>query len=348
MIKNELKVDVKIIDKNVKEIEYLYKKKNYQIKEIANKFNVVPHRLSSFIRKKEWIRDFNNKNVVKELHYNQKLKIYEMAELLNCSVDSISRSFKRFNLEVLNEVRYGSMSRYSFKENFFEEINTERKAYWLGFILADGCITYTHSKAKKTYNQKRYDRLTITLSYKDKNHLEKFANDIEYNGVIETGESFTFGKNHKYSRLRITSEKLCNDLMDKNIHPNKSGREKPYLLDDNLVNHYLRGYFDGDGYYSDYNQKNRSYRGIEFGFMGSYDIVSYFRDELIKNEIKTNANIGKLNEGIYIFKTGGFEVFQDFYNYLYENSNVYLDRKYKVISNFINHKERYSPSFIEK
>lgn len=34
-----------------------------------------------------------------------------------------------------NHYRY-----YYFNENFFEKINNELSAYWLGFLYADGCI----------------------------------------------------------------------------------------------------------------------------------------------------------------------------------------------------------------
>lgn len=63
---------------------------------------------------------------------------------------------------------------YDIDENFFEEINTEEKAYWLGFILADGCL-------KKNSNQ-----LSINLSIKDFNHLEKFKKNLKSDKPITT------------------------------------------------------------------------------------------------------------------------------------------------------------------
>ena len=33
------------------------------------------------------------------------------------------------------------MSKYVYNKDYFEKINTSEKAYWLGFLYADGCIT---------------------------------------------------------------------------------------------------------------------------------------------------------------------------------------------------------------
>ena len=53
----------------------------------------------------------------------------------------------------------------SFNIHYFDSIDTEEKAYWLGFLFADGAITqYNHS----------YD-IELSLKIDDKEHVEKFA-----------------------------------------------------------------------------------------------------------------------------------------------------------------------------
>lgn len=42
-------------------------------------------------------------------------------------------------MKTLN-LKRGKVRKYSVNEIFFEVINTEEKAYWLGFIFADGCV----------------------------------------------------------------------------------------------------------------------------------------------------------------------------------------------------------------
>ena len=46
-----------------------------------------------------------------------------------------------YNLLKLNKVeRKNKVIRYNFDENYFESIDTEDKAYFLGFIVADGSV----------------------------------------------------------------------------------------------------------------------------------------------------------------------------------------------------------------
>ena len=51
----------------------------------------------------------------------------------------------------------------NFNRNFFSKINTQEKAYWLGFMYADGC------------NQPEFTRASIQLAISDIDHLKKFC-----------------------------------------------------------------------------------------------------------------------------------------------------------------------------
>lgn len=51
----------------------------------------------------------------------------------------------------------------SFNHNFFEVIDTEEKAYWLGFIMADGCVSITHSP-----------KVLLGVAEKDAEHIREF------------------------------------------------------------------------------------------------------------------------------------------------------------------------------
>ena len=61
------------------------------------------------------------------------------------------------------------MSKYTYNENYFKIIDSEEKAYWLGFLYADGCITrfYRNEKLKSM-------SLELTLQSNDIEHLKKF------------------------------------------------------------------------------------------------------------------------------------------------------------------------------
>ena len=108
--------------------------------------------------------------------------------------------------------------KHFFDENYFESIDTEEKAYWLGFIAADGCIV-------KSGDYNSY-RLYINLGNIDENHLQKFlnsinANDIEIQHYTSTS-GFSNKNGTKTSRIVLNSLKLCKDLSKYNIHERKS------------------------------------------------------------------------------------------------------------------------------
>lgn len=329
-------------------IGYLYERENLNIKDIANRFNIVPHRLTSYIANTDWVRDFNNVEVLRDLHLVRKLKVYEMAEELNCSVDSIRRTLRRNNLKVSHDVRYGSMSRYSFNESFFEEIDSEEKAYWLGFIVADGSVNYTISRAEHNYGERRYDRLSIMLQEIDFEHLEKFASDIEYDGIIEKGTTNSFGGTFGYSKIRITSEKLCSDLIKLGVVPNKSTNETAPSIDPSLQRDFIRGFFDGDGSISISPTNSISGYTGNFAFIGSLQMVEYCRNFLIKRGLASKAKITKDDSNLHYFRSGGTKIILDLYNILYKDSGVFLDRKKELFEKYLTHQERYSPSSVER
>ena len=72
------------------------------------------------------------------------------------------------------------MNKYYYNKDFFNKIDTEEKAYWLGFLYADGCIV-TRSKCKKVTPMS----LELVLSSIDINHLYKFLNSLESNIEIK-------------------------------------------------------------------------------------------------------------------------------------------------------------------
>jgi hypothetical protein len=72
--------------------------------------------------------------------------------------------------------------KYNFNENYFEKIDTEEKAYWLGFITADGSINLGYGKQK-------FYQLHINLKGGDYSHLEKFQKAIERNAILKKVES---------------------------------------------------------------------------------------------------------------------------------------------------------------
>src|SRR5262245_32148891 len=130
---------------------------------------------------------------------------------------------------------------YSLDETYFEAIDTEEKAYWLGFIAADGKVSDGESRHQDT---------AITLARTDREHLVHLARCLKTNRPVTDIDAPPLrpGKPVRpHSRLTITSAKVLTDLASHGIEPRKSLTARPWSGPPALVASYWRGAFDGDG-----------------------------------------------------------------------------------------------------
>lgn len=217
------------------------------------------------------------------------------------------------------KIRDWDNRKYTVNDRYFERIDNENKAYWVGFILADGCIASGRNA------------LILGVSIKDRKHLEKLRHDINANNPIydQTIKSNGFGKNKKCSTIRISSRKIKNDLLCVGIKERKTGHEKPIELDKKYIRHFWRGLVDGDGWVCKYNDRNI------IGLCGSYEIVDGFAEFLTK-EIGINRLYPKKHKSIYKVVYYGKENPRKIVKLLYEGSAIFLDRKKEIACRIIN------------
>lgn len=139
----------------------------------------------------------------------------------------------------------------SLNRHYFHNIDNEYKAYWLGFIYADGWI----SKSKTG------SELAIELSSLDLKHLEKFKNCIGSNASIKIrNKHLIIANNKNFSdvetcKIRIYSNQMYNDLYIHGVTNSKTYDSNYPKVAENLFRHVLRGYFDGDGCIYTKNEK---------------------------------------------------------------------------------------------
>lgn len=140
--------------------------------------------------------------------------------------------------------------------NFFKKIDSEAKAYWLGFLLADGNI-----QPCGRFNKGRMIRVALQVS--DYEHLEKYLADIGsshslvYTTTTHSSSSLIEGE-IKAVWAKFTSIPMATSLENKGWHEFKRKGDTKILEDvpKDLHVHLLRGLLDGDGYIS--KRKNRS------------------------------------------------------------------------------------------
>lgn len=225
------------------------------------------------------------------------------------------------------------MSKYNYNKDYFSIIDTEEKAYWLGFLYADGCITRYYKN-----EELRSMSLELTLCEKDKGHLEKFAKSLNSNVPIQEKITKIKDKQYKSYRLVINCTKLCYDLISLGCTPQKTHTIKlptHDIIPKNLMRDFLRGFFDGDGSISITKMNNKPH--IVTTFSGIFDMLTNISDYLISEKVLRVApkiHKDKRHEKTYNMYFYGSDSNKDFLDYLYKDSNIYLNRKYNSYNDF--------------
>ena len=247
-------------------------------------------------------------NLVLE-RYKELNNLKKVAKSFGVSLRPIKRILKQNNLELTNR-------RYDVNHFYFEEINTQEKAYWLGFLYADGCVRKTKTGCQ----------IVLKLSVKDEDHLNFFKKNIESEHKITYYQNKTISKKgtpstSKNCLIRINSKKMVNDLINNGCTPRKTFTIDKPNIDEKFYKDFIRGYYDGDGNFF-YNEKTK---------MSVVTIVcasEKFRKFLI-DVISKIPNIGRIHEDFekYTIKITNIIGIINFLDYIYEESKIHLNRK---------------------
>ena len=238
----------------------------------------------------------------------------EISQRLNRSENAIHLQASRMGLK-----KYP----YTCDYHYFDDIDTEEKAYWLGFLTADGWISK---------NDKNNAGVTgIELQYGDIDHLKKFNKSIGGNYQITDRWkpckiSSHPDKKHHTCVIRIFSLTMYNSLVEKGFTKDKSYDCCIPPLRQDIIRHYLRGYFDGDGCLC-FTNKSFHINFTTASKLLSDDVASVLKS----NNFNVNENIYVNSFGTTMYKIDIYRT-QDkinFLDWIYKDCNIYLDRKYK-------------------
>lgn len=196
---------------------------------------------------------------------------------------------------------------YVLDEFVFSTIDAHEKAYWLGFLAADGNITERC--------------LRLRLSKKDLSHLEKFSNFLKSNHPIR----HYLVDGHECCELAISSKQIVNDLVGCGFTQNKTYNFSIPEIDPRFLSSYILGVFDGDGSFAK-NGKG----GIRFSLSGCKSHLTQIQAVLMEN---CNLKRTKLyqNGGCYCLEYQGRYQLDRICKFLYQDNNVYLERKRHII-----------------
>jgi hypothetical protein len=258
-------------------------------------------------------------NLIIKLYTKDKLSTCKIEKLINISRPTISKILNKYNIPIRKNKT--NSRKYTVNNDYFNIIDSEEKAYWLGFIYADGYLTES-----KYYNQKN---IGIVLEIKDYKHLEKYNKSLNSTYPIKIYTATTNYKTYTYGRVLITSDKLFNDLLELNVYKNKSNIltfPNNKIVPTSLLNHFIRGYIDGDGSITISNQSNNK-KYFTISVCGTKE----FLNELVKI-LNINSKIEyrypQTKKGSYIRINNNIRV-ENILNYVYNNATIYLDRKFE-------------------
>ena len=269
------------------------------------------------------------KQITKELKediinfYRSKPMSYStICEKYNLSLPTIGKILK-------DEEKYKKASIFNpeLNEAYFENIDTEAKAYFLGLIIADGNV-FIDEKNKKANRQAS---ISITLNSHDEYILECFKNEVKTNTVVgHDGRGC--------SQIAIRSNKMSKDLEKYGIVPRKSFITYLPLLDNKLMPHLIRGIMDGDGSINAHMIKSGRFLH-SIAFCGTHRLMSDISDFIYSNvNLSTKPKVYDYKDRLLseISVRGVDDMFK-LGEYVYNESTIHLNRKKDTYNLFLEH-----------
>ena len=251
--------------------------------------------------------------------YNSGLTTYEVGEKVKCSQTCVLNCLKENNICRRSTSSYNT--KYITNLYFFNKIDNEAKAYFLGLLYADG---NNYVREKHSYE------VSIKLKAEDKYILEKLRDylcpEISLKEVVDKRTG------NLHYLLKINSKELSEQLFKLGCVPNKSLILKFPMIEEDLISHFVRGYFDGDG--SLYSRKPNKSGHINYNWQitSTRSFCEYLKNYLL-NKYKINGTMKlacrKSNLITTTLSVGGNKQVEKLLTWIYGGASLYLDRKYK-------------------
>lgn len=263
-------------------------------------------------------------NKIVEL-YKKKKSFTEISRLVGIDRHKVSCILQKEGLYTKRNSSHNTKI-YDKDESVFEIIDTEEKAYWLGFLYADGYVNEVNN------------HIRIALKKEDYNHLVKFQDFIKTNTPIK------YDSNRKCYVIQVFSVKIVQNLVRLGCHQAKSltlefPTEKQ--VPNHLIHHFMRGYFDGDGCITHIkpNIKNRSYKYQPSVYLlGTPAFIDEYEKRLLKviGREKPNKRIKRKSwsDSTNAIQYGGSNLVPHIFNFLYKDATIFLDRKLSKFNAF--------------
>ena len=266
-------------------------KEGNTIASISKELKIDRHKISDILRnlgyktsRKLDISDSDKEYIISAYH-NTTAKI--LSEQFKCSESAISAIWAKAGLK-------GKIARrYTLNENYFEKIDSANKAYFLGFLMADGCIY-----SRKTTKNKCQKWVRLSIHKKDIEVLEKFKEELKSNLPILIGKD-------DMASITIVSDIMADHLSKYGIVERKTWSSSIVtdLIPDEYLFSLLTGHFDGDGSIMVEKEKTHIPSAYSISIVGNYENMMIYSNILnlfnIENNVKEDNRIDKYNDKFF-------------------------------------------------
>ena len=248
--------------------------------------------------------------ILKQQYYEGIAKT-KIAKNIKCSVTVVNRTIEELQLEQRSSNRVNKR----IIDDYFSVIDSQDKAYWLGFLFTDGSVDHYRASG----------RIRLQLQEADKEILEKFKEDLQLDCQI----IYDKRANSTCCSVEFTSEQMFNDLEKYGIVPRKTyvTEHIPYeLIPSEYLYAFILGLYDGDGGLS--CSANFS-TDVAIQFTSYHESIVKEFQYLIDNYIlhKEKSNQVFFTSAWHTAWRGRLQVLK-ILDTLYANSNHHLKRKY--------------------
>lgn len=216
-------------------------------------------------------------------------------------------------------------TRYSCDETYFDVIDDEHKAYWLGFLFADG---YILSKRNREGYGNESQSFGFSISIKDSEIFVKFKEDLKSNHPVNIYGGGAYKPDSKTGRILITSQRMVDSLKKWGMTENKTLILKMPNISKELYPHFIRGYSDGDGSIIISHLKSGATK-YAWNITSTKEMCLSILSFLGKTNLKLYQRWPERNVNNWTIKISGNQQVPQLLEKIYSGATIYLERKFK-------------------
>lgn len=263
--------------------------------------------------------------------YTKEMLDYMIANYQTMEYSEIGKHLGLTSKQVRTKMsQLGYRKNRTFNNRYFEHIDNSTKAYYLGFIFADGWICANSKPRNYEFGMELQsgDRYILDKLNEELGGIHKIYH-TEPSKVIICGKEVNRGHS---DTLRVYSKPLVMDLMSHGIETNKSQKDVIPNVSDEFFFDFLRGYIDGDGcYWNTIQRPNDIYMHIT---CASKVVLEYLQKRLKNYEIKTQ--IYTETDKKHRLMCTNYNDMHSLINKMYYSDDVIcLERKRKLIEKYL-------------